>query len=91
MELPQRQGRRVIAGHEPAVVDVLEGRDNQVCSLQSFCDRRCLMTSGQPLYVAPPQPEKASERAKRIKNPTRWMRFIFFILCVRRTKEQSNP
>ena len=31
MELPQLQGRRIIAGHEPAVVDVPEGRDNQVC------------------------------------------------------------
>jgi hypothetical protein len=37
--------------------------------------------SVQALYVAPRQ-EPVSERVKRIKNPTRWTRFVLFICCV---------
>lgn len=33
------------------------------------------------LYVAR-RPERASDKAKRIKNPSRWTRFVLFICCV---------
>jgi len=39
------------------------------------------MISVQALYVAP-RPERINDRAKRIKNPTRWTRCILFICCV---------
>ncbi|KAJ8583333.1 WD40 repeat-like protein [Rhizopogon salebrosus TDB-379] len=35
----------------------------------------------QALYVAPPR-ESLSEKAKRIKNPTWWIRCVLFIICV---------
>jgi len=35
----------------------------------------------QALYVAPRQ-ERVSDKAKRIKNPTRWKRCILFICCL---------
>jgi hypothetical protein len=39
------------------------------------------MISVQALYVAP-RPERASDMAKRIKNPTWCTRCILFICCV---------
>jgi hypothetical protein len=39
------------------------------------------MISVQALYVAP-RPERASDIAKRIKNPTWWTRCILLICCV---------
>ncbi|KAG2365397.1 hypothetical protein BDR07DRAFT_1398995 [Suillus spraguei] len=35
----------------------------------------------QALYVAR-RPERASDKAKRIKDPSRWTRFVLFICCV---------
>ncbi|KAG2120269.1 WD40-repeat-containing domain protein [Suillus clintonianus] len=36
----------------------------------------------QALYVSPPPQETASDKAKRIKNPTRWVRVVLFLCCV---------
>ena len=64
----------------PRAVEVAPVRDKQVCLLP-FLRSLKFDDSVQALYVAPRQ-EPVSERVKRIKNPTRWTRFVLFICCV---------
>jgi len=49
-----------------------------------------LMIPVQALYVAPRR-ERASDMAKRIKNPTWWTRCILFICCVSIPQDASGP
>jgi len=48
-----------------------------------------LIIAVETLYVAP-RPERVSDKAKRIKNPTWWKRCILFICCVSIPQDASD-
>jgi hypothetical protein len=82
MELQQRRRQTIIlSDYSLRAVEVAAVRDKQVCLTLVVFRWPKFIFSVQALYVAPPR-ESLSEKAKRIKNPTWWIRCVLFIICV---------
>lgn len=83
IELQQRPGPSTSSIRSLRIAEVAVQQDDQACLiLRWFTNGLCLTCSVQVLLHVAQRPERTNNKAKRIKNRTRWNRLVLFFFCV---------